>query len=89
MLKKLISMILVLASLLSLVPGAFGAPAGEAEAKPEAYSGILSDSTDLLFEFDNREKDQTRYKGAAYGGLNYDQEKNGYWATAYNGSYTA
>ena len=89
MLKKLISMILVLASVLSLVPGAFGAPAGEAEAKPEAYSGTLSDSTDLLFEFDNREKDQTRYKGAAYGGLNYDQEKNGYWATAYNGSYTA
>ncbi|MBR4308609.1 MAG: phosphodiester glycosidase family protein [Oscillospiraceae bacterium] len=89
MMKKFLACLLTLAVLLSLVPTVWAAPGGEREEGAEAYSGTLDNSTDLLFEFDNRAEDQQRYKGAAYGGLNYDQETNGYWATAYNGSYTA
>ena len=89
MMKKSVSLFLSLVLLLSLATGVYGAPMGDREAEPETYTGTLSDSTDLLFEFDNREKDQARYKGAAYGGYNFDQETKGYWATAYNGSATA
>ena len=87
--KKFLAYLLTLAVLLSLVPAVWAAPVGEREEGADSYSGTLDNSTDLLFEFDNRTEDQQRYKGAAYGGLNYDQESNGYWATAYNGSYTA
>ena len=89
MYKKLIATALILAMLLSLMPTANAAPVDVGALSTNSYPGTLSDTSDLLFEFDNREKDQQRYKNAAYGGLNFDQETNGYWATGYNGSYTA
>ena len=89
MIRKMLSLFLILAVLLSVMPAALAAPVQGREESVESYSSTLSDTTDLLFEFDNRDKDKERYKGAAYGGLNYDQESNGYWATGYNGSNTA
>ena len=89
MMKKVFALLLCLAILTALVPSAFALPKGEREESAQLYNGTVSSSTDLLFEFDNRAADQARYQGAAYGGRNYDQETNGYWATAYNGSYTA
>ena len=87
--KKLFCFFLSLVLLLSATSTTFGVSVSTEEAETDSYAGTLSESTDLLFEFDNRETDQARYKGAAYGGRNYDQETDGYWATAYNGSYTA
>lgn len=89
MVRKIVSFLLVLAILLPTVSGVLGTSMQGREETVKSYTGKLNDSTDLLFEFDNREKDQTRYQGASYGGFNYDQEANGYWATAYNGSSTA
>ncbi len=89
MMKKLLSLLLILGVLLSVMPAAWGAPVQGREESVESYNSTLSETKDLLFEFDNRDKDKERYKGAAYGGLNYDQESNSYWATGYNGSNTA
>ena len=89
MMKKLLSFLLILGMLVSLMPTVWGAPVQGREESVESYNSTLTDTTDLLFEFDNRDKDKERYKAAAYGGLNYDQETNGYWATGYNGSNTA
>ena len=88
MTRKTFALLLCLAMLIGLIPNAFALPTSQRDESGRLYSGTPSDS-DLLFEFDNRAADQTRYQGAAYGGRNYDQETNGYWATAYNGSYTA
>ena len=89
MIRKMLSLLLILAVLLSVIPAALAAPVQGREENVESYNSTLSETKDLLFEFDNRDKDKERYKGAAYGGLNYDQETNGYWATGYNGSNTA
>ena len=86
--RKLLSLILSFVVLCSGVLPVFGAGTGDREASVRSYTGTPGD-TDLLFEFDNRTKDQERYAGAAYGGYNFDRETEGYWATAYNGSYTA
>ena len=56
--KKIVSLMLVLVLVISFVPEALGAAVGDREAVSESYTGAVADSTDLLFEFDNREKDQ-------------------------------
>ena len=88
MLKRTICTLIVFAMLFSFASHANAAPVDVGEISPDVYSGTLSSSTDLLFEFDNRAKDKERYTGAAYGGYNFDQETNGYWATAYNESHS-
>ena len=89
MIKRGISLLLILALLFFCVPTVLGAKVQEREEGVASYNSTLSDATDLLFEFNNGEKDQKRYEGAAYGGYNFDEPTNGYWATGYNGSYTA
>ena len=43
----------------------------------------------LYFDFKNDAASKARYADVAYGFTNFDTAKNGYWSTAYNGSYTA
>ena len=90
MLKKCFAIFLVLACLFQLAPFAGAARASNGiEEGTDAFSGTPSQTTDLLFDFSNNDAAKTRYKSAAYGGYNFDQESNGYWATGYNGSTSA
>lgn len=47
--------------LLSVASGVFGGLIQGREEHVKPYTGTLNDSTELLFEFDNRAKDQARY----------------------------
>ena len=84
--KRLLSIALVLIMVLSLLPSVGAKEAGSIEVSTAAFSGTLNTSTDLLFDFSNNDAAKTRYKSSAYGGYNFDQESNGYWATGYNDS---
>ena len=83
---RLLAGILTLVMLLSLLPAAGAKPLTTDEVGTQAFGGTLNTQTDLLFDFSNKTTDQTRYKSSAYGGYNFDQESNGYWATGYNDS---
>ncbi len=45
----------------------------------------LPSGQNLLFDFGNKAEDRERYMDKSYGGLNFDKEDEGYWAT-YEGS---
>ena len=86
--QRIMASILVFLLVFSLVPLMGAKEAREVEAEPAAFGGTLNNSTDLLFDFSNNDAAVTRYKGAAYGGYNFDKETNGYWATGYNTNKT-
>ncbi|MBQ2446376.1 MAG: phosphodiester glycosidase family protein, partial [Oscillospiraceae bacterium] len=86
--KRRFLVLLICLMLLSLLPTVGARPAGDSEASVSAFGGTLNNSTDLLFDFSNNDAAKTRYQGSAYGGYNFDQETNGYWATGYNGTKT-
>jgi len=85
--KKTIALLLTLLLFVQLLPMTLAA-SKETDEGTSAFSGSLSTSQDLLFDFSNNAAAQTRYKSSAYGGYNFDQETNGYWATGYNGTNT-
>ena len=84
--KRLFAMVLALVMVLSQIPAVGAQKAQTAETDTAAFTGTLNTSTDLLFDFSNNDAAKTRYKSSAYGGYNFDQETNGYWATGYNDS---
>ena len=86
--KRFTAGILAFLMLLSLLPAAAAKSVDTPVESISAFSGNLNTQTDLLFDFSNKEADQTRYNTAAYGKYNFDTETNGYWATGYNGSKT-
>ena len=43
----------------------------------------------LYFDFNNSAEAQKRYDSISYGFLNFDNDTSPYWATTYNGGYTA
>jgi len=86
--QRILASVLVFLLIFSLIPLIGAKGVGEVEAEPAAFGGTLNNTTDLLFDFSNNEAAQTRYKGSAYGGYNFDKETNGYWATGYNTNKT-
>ncbi len=84
--KRILALILAFIMIFSLIPLVGAKSIVNTEEAPAAFGGSLNTTTDLLFDFSNKTADQTRYKASAYGGYNFDQETNGYWATGYNNS---